>query len=228
MAQSAKTQIPNFIRNIEAPDWSNAAVLLYGRGGVGKTTAATGAPAGRRIIIDVEGGCKKLTGPSAEVQSLEQLDILTSYLAKMDHPYEVVILDGLDALYELTYEALKGKSANRDSRSNHIEPIARMVPSLRRFVALPMLKIVTAHSKRESEDGLHHTNIALPPALRDKVEQMFDVIAYCRKSDTSSRQMICEHTLTANGSVYGKDRTGVFGATPRPLAWASLAKGLGL
>jgi len=227
MAQPARTQIPNFIRNIEAADWSNAAVLLYGRGGVGKTTAATGAPVGRRIIIDVEGGCKKFTGAIAEVQSLESLDVLTSYLARMDHPYDVVVLDGLDALYELTYEKLKG-AAGKDSRRGHIEPIARMVASLRRFVALPMLKIVTAHSKREPEDTLYHTNIALPPALRDKTEQMFDVIAYCRKNATNDRQMICEHTLTANGSVYGKDRTGVFGSTPRPLAWASLAKGLGL
>ena len=229
MAEPQRNAHP-LIRRQAAADWSCASILLYGPPGVGKTTTALSAP--NPLVIDIEGGAKRWAGDSAPVRSIKELEGLLGYLAQSDHPYDTVILDGLDTLYALVHEAMTAGSQVKDRRLGHVEPGEKLGASLRRLSLLPMLKVITAHSREEAADKTQPTgplrvHVALPRAFRDRVEGMVDVAAYCWRTG-AQRQLVADETTQGRVTFWGKDRPGVFGAKTYPLAWKTLAGGLGL
>lgn len=226
-ARTAPAKVHPAIQRQAGPDWSCAAILLYGPPGVGKTTTALFAPA--PLVLDVEGGVKRWAGDSAAVRSVAELESLIDYLAHQPHPYESVILDGLDALYALAHEASSGGREAKDRRLGHVEPGEKLAAALRRLMTLPMLKLITAHSREELDraGGPPSIVLALPRAFRERVEGMVDVGAYCWR-DRGARQMVADMAQPGRVPVWGKDRTGVFGAKFYPLAWKTLAGALRL
>lgn len=221
------------IQRQAAPDWSAATILLYGPPGVGKSTTAFGAPA--PLVVDCEGGARAFVGDVAPIRAIAQLHQVIDFLAALDHPYESVVLDGLDALYGLTFDAGAARRSFKDRRLLHVEPGEELVAALRRLVDLPLLKVVTAHS-RETEQrsqekdkpAERNIHIALPGALRERVAGLVDVAAYCWRN--GERRMIADATPGGPGrpAVWAKDRSGLFGERPRPLAWATIAQTLKL
>lgn len=228
------------IRRQEAPNWQHALVTLYGAPGVGKTRLAAQAPS--PLVIDVEGGCGALVGDIASIGAPEELQELVGYLKRGQHPYQSIVLDGLDALYAIYLKGAKGHRA--DPRSSHADAQSRLEALLREFMQLPLLKVVTGHAKTETEvieeEGqkiaYSTIHIDLPPAMRETFEGMCDVVAYCfigTKNAARGRRLLLAQPLISESKgkvkqVFAKDRTGNLGERPLPLAWETLANGLGI
>lgn len=228
------------IRRQEAPNWLHATIALYGAPGVGKTRLAAQAPA--PLIIDVEGGCGALVGDIASISAPDELSELVSYLTCGQHPYQSVILDGLDTLYALYLKSAKGYRG--EPRSFHADAQNRLEGLLREFVRLPVLKVVTGHAKTETEtieDDSQRVmcstiHIDLAPAMRETFAGLCDVVAYCfigtKGAARGKRLLLAQPAISESKGkikhVFAKDRTGNLGDRPMPLAWETLARGLAL
>ena len=229
------------IRRQEAPSWKYATVVLYGAPGVGKTRLAAQAPA--PLIIDVEGGCGALTGDIASITAIDELQELINFLAKGQHPYKSVLVDGIDSLYAHVLRSANGSP--REPRSFHADATQKLDRPFRDLLRLPMLKLITSHAKTDVEtstgdDGQKLTissiRLNLPPAFRDTVESLADVVAYCfigTKGQSRGKRLLLAQPAVQEGrgtmrQMFGKDRTGNFGDRPLPLVWEALGQGLGI
>lgn len=220
----------NLIRKQRAADFSTAMLLFYGLPGAGKTTL--GCSAGteeNRLILDCEGGVKAQVGDVAPIDSLKAFNIILDFLEKGQHQYEYIVLDGLDALYQSIFEQSHfGKNA-KDKRQAHIEPSQHMAQALRRFAALPVVKIVIAHAKFDTDaQGRSNIMINMPPSLRLQTEGLVDVGMYCWRGRSGSYMFVADAIENERGSSWGKDRSGKLGAKGRRQDWAAIQQALNL
>lgn len=225
----------SLIKRKEVPDFSVVTIFIYGKSGAGKTTL--GCSAGtihNRLIISCEGGTKAQVGDIAEISSLKELNELIRYLAKNDHPYEYVILDGLNFLYRSIYnQSTTGKVGSngnpiKDKRLGHVDPTQDLIEALDKFAALPMVKIIIAHSKsEEAENGFTTTQPALTPTITRYMTQLVDVGIYCWRNG-ANYQFVADEVSQKGGTIWGKDRSGKLGAKVRVQRWATIEQALGL
>jgi len=218
------------IRKQRAADFSTAMLLLYGLPGAGKTTL--GCSAGtleNRLILDCEGGVKAQLGDVAAIDSLKALNTMLAFLEKGDHPYIYIVLDGLDALYQSIFEQSHFGKNSKDKRQAHVEPSQHLGQALRRFAALPVVKIVIAHAKFDSDaQGRSDIMINMPPALRLQIEGLVDVGMYCWRGRSGNYMFVADAIENERGSSWGKDRSGKLGAKGRRQDWAAIQQALNL
>ena len=77
--------------------------LIYGPPGIGKSTLASRAP--KPIVIDVEGGVKRIDVPKTkQVQKLEDFHAAMRFLITERHQFKTVIVDTVDVLETFIHE----------------------------------------------------------------------------------------------------------------------------
>jgi len=89
-------------------------VIFYGKEGIGKTTTAAQFP--KPILVDIEGGGRRIDGlvhRYARMKTLEQFNANLAEIAKRDD-YETVIIDSVDWLETLVHKSILTKYKTDD------------------------------------------------------------------------------------------------------------------
>lgn len=168
-------------------------LLIYGRPGIGKTTALASFPgilccSTERITKGVSlydynsdgGGCK----------TWEQFLAMIELLEKEDHPFTMVGIDSADTLYDIcmTY-VCKRLQINHPGDENDYgyswsEVKHEFDTGLRRLVSLGLGVVLTSHSKEETItqfSGKKFTRIrpTLSGQAYEVIKKITDIVLYC-------------------------------------------------
>lgn len=181
------------------------AMVIYGRGGMGKTTF--GASSGlKTIIIDFNerGTLSVKKQPNVFVYRVEywhQLDWIYWYLKNGKHDYEVVVLDTVSSMATIGMKWVLGDDASRDANRDPLMPDKRswgklgelLKTSFMNWRNLPMHVIFTAHERStttEDDDTggtLIETHPALSPAPRESLISIVHIVGRLYTRDVTKR-----------------------------------------
>ena len=196
----------------------NLVMIVYGKGGVGKTTFAASAP--RPLILDFENGTKYLgeRGINVNVVRLKewfsQQDI--QKLAQMLGNYDTVVIDPLgeamDKLIDSPY--IKGKQYRQADGSLTMSGWGEVKRQMRTFIKWlrdsgKHVVIVSHVNEVKTEQGLEK-RIQVATGLSDEIPNMVDVISYLgvQKKADSEEYVRSLYTPAQGGLFDSKDRTG--------------------
>lgn len=160
-------------------------ILVYGRGGQGKTTF--GASSGEKTLIldfNEQGTLSVRKRPNTFVYRIEfwdEIDWIYWYLRAKKHDYKVVVLDTVTSMALIGQKWVLGDEASRDASRDPLmmgklqwgKLGTLMTTQIYNFRNLPMHVVFLAHertSETESEDGesiIRETHPALSPAPRE-------------------------------------------------------------
>jgi hypothetical protein len=144
-------------------------IVLYGIGGIGKTTTACQAPA--PLVLDCTGGLRFQSMDTWKVGGARDLAEAVAYVKAAvngngngSFPYRSLILDGLDHLYHRMVKTEGG----RDLRDRHRTAQEVLHPLLFELWALPLTKLVVLneHCERDDRSGYERVEMDLPPGKR--------------------------------------------------------------
>lgn len=200
-------------------------MLLYGDGGVGKTTFATTAP--KILLGDCEGGSKYLgsRGISCEVVFFsnwgDKLEFLE--LAKSDK-YETIVIDPLNELMEKVMIRMKSLNNSKLTQSDGNPTMAGwgwLKTELRDFLKqLRDLKkhlILITHVTEDKDEDRLMKRPMLMTRLAQEVVNMVDIVGYMtvlKSEDGSIKRVIY---VNPEGDKYvAKDRTGALERYNKP------------
>ena len=199
---------------IKASD--NLVMIVYGKGGAGKTTFAASAP--RPLILDFENGTKYLgeRGINADVVRmkgwLSPQDI--NELAMLLRDHDTVIIDPLGEAMEKLIDSpyIRGKQYRTGDGSLTMAGWGEVKKQMRNFIKWlrdtgKHVIIVSHVSEINTEQGLEK-RIQVATKLSDEIPNMVDVISYLgiqRQGDDFVRSLF---TPSQGGLFDSKDRTG--------------------
>lgn len=124
--------------NANRPDEGHF-VVVYGKGGIGKTTTA--CMAAHALLLDCGGGGREQRVDTWRIHTAADLGAAIEYLESQPHPYRTVILDGVDALY------LRTLKSDRDIRKAHKAAQDVILPLLARFSGLPINRVLVLNER---------------------------------------------------------------------------------
>ena len=200
-------------------------ILVYGNGGVGKTTFASTAP--NVLMADCEGGAKYLgmRGISMDVAHItkwaDMKDFLTA--AKTDK-YETIVIDPLNELMEKLMNYLKelndAKLIQKDG-SPTMAGWGWLKTNLRNYLKVlrdigKHLILITHVAEDKDEDKLLKRPM-LMTKLAQEVVNMVDIVAYMtmiQADDGNSKRVLYVHP--ESDKYVAKDRTGALDKYNRP------------
>ena len=199
---------------IKAED--NLVMIVYGKGGVGKTTFAASAP--KPLILDFENGTKYLgeRGITADVIRLQKW--LTTQdkkdLANIIRGYETVVIDPLGEAMDKLMESdeIKGAKYRASDGGLTMAGWGEVKKQMRNFIKWlrdtgKNIIIVSHVTEISTDNGLEH-RIQVATKLSDEIPNIVDVISYMgiqKRGDTVARVL---YTPAQGGSFDSKDRTG--------------------
>lgn len=179
-------------------------ILVYGRGGTGKTTFAASSGL-KTLIIDFneQGTISVKRQPNTfryDVQYWEELDWIYWYLKAGKHDYEVVVLDTVTSMASICMKFALGDEVSRDASRDPLVPDKRawgkvgqlMQLRIADFRNLPLHTVFTAHERiTESEDEQTEETVtevvpSLSPAPRETLIGAVHVIGRLYTRDIES------------------------------------------
>ena len=199
---------------IKASD--NLVMIVYGKGGAGKTTFAASAP--HPLILDFENGTKYLgeRGITADVVRMKQwfsaqdINELAMYLRN----YDTVVIDPLGEAMEKLIDSpnIRGKQYRTGDGSLTMAGWGEVKRQMRSFIKWlrdtgKHVIIVSHVSEINTEQGLEK-RIQVATKLSDEIPNMVDVISYLgiqKQGDVFIRSLF---TPAQGGLFDSKDRTG--------------------
>lgn len=177
----------------EFPDRS---FFLYGDPKVGKTTTLAQFPKVLILSVLSENGTSEIAGEVSDIGSVEALKQVVDWLAADRNGecrgYRAVGLDGLSTLIM----DIVVKQKTRDTRKAVKDASAIVLPALHSFLALPCIRVITGHARRDTEEYMdaenkRQTKVSvypdLPPRIRLFVESRVDAFGYCYPNSTTSK-----------------------------------------
>jgi len=201
--------------DIKAED--NIVMILYGRGGVGKTTFAATAP--KPLIIDFENGTKYLGERGLHCDVIRMAQWFTRddlvQLKSLFPKYDTIILDPIGEAMEklMASPALDGKKFRQADGTLSMAGWGEAKKKMKKLVKwlrdAGKNVILIAHVA-EGKDGEQTTyRIQIATKLSDELPTMVDIISYMgiRKGAEGDRQCVL-YTPASGGNYDSKDRTG--------------------
>jgi hypothetical protein len=196
---------------------NNLVMIVYGKGGVGKTTFAASAP--KPLILDFENGTKYLgeRGISCDVVRLSAW--LTSAdkrdLVELLKTHETVVIDPLGEAMEKLIDSpeIKGSKHRTSDGGLTMAGWGEVKKQMRSFIKWLRDSgknvIIVAHvSEYSTDQGLEH-RIQVATKLSDEIPNMVDIVSYLgiqKVGDTEFQRVL--FTPAQGGSFDSKDRTG--------------------
>lgn len=202
-------------KNITVED--NVVMILYGRGGVGKTTFAATAP--NPLLIDFENGSKFLgeRGLSCDVIRMQDWFTHDDLLQLKDllPKYDTIIMDPIGEAMEklINSHSLDGKKFRQSDGSLSMAgwgEAKRQMKSLVKWLRDAGKNVILVAHVAEGKDGEATTyRIQIATKLSDELPTMVDIISYMgvRKTAEGKKEVIL-YTPAQGGNFDSKDRTG--------------------
>lgn len=183
------------------PTIDGSSLLVIGAPKTGKSSFANSFGG---LVLDTQRGYAQLGGLIVEVASLN--DVRTIYKQLLANPgaYKAVVIDTLDDISTwMEAEAVQWVNNNFRNNKPSLSSITEcgfngwvrhrelMLDLIRAFLALPMTKIVIAHSTKliDEEAGESTKMIDLPKGLANKIPAFFDSVGVSYR-DENGRYMI--------------------------------------
>ncbi len=199
---------------IKADD--NIVMVIYGKGGTGKTTFAASAP--KPLILDFENGTKFLGDRGIKADVIRFSEWITKaeklQLAGMIDNYDSIILDPLGEAMDKLIESkeIVGKLYRNGNGGLTMAGWGEVKKQMKSFLKYlrdtgKNIIIVSHVNEFQSDDGLNH-RIQVATKLSDEIPNMVDVISYMgvKTEDETVKRIL--YTPTQGGSFDSKDRTG--------------------
>lgn len=201
--------------NIHVDD--NIVMILYGRGGVGKTTFAATAP--KPLIIDFENGTKFLGERGLDVDVIRMAEWFTEadihQLDVLLPKYDTIILDPIGEAMEklISSHSLDGKKFRQGDGSLSMagwgEAKKRMKGLVKWLRDSGKNVILVAHVAEGKDEERTTYRIQIPTKLSDELPTMVDIISYMGvRKDADGNKQVVLYTPAQGGNYDSKDRTG--------------------
>jgi len=200
-------------------------MMVYGDGGVGKTTFASTAP--KPVMADGEGGTKYfgLRDISMDVARIETWnDMLKFYETVKKDDYETVVLDPLNELMEKLLVYMQGQKNSKLVQRDGNPTMAgwgwlkqNMRQLLKQFRDLDKHLILITHVAEDKDEESLIKRPAMMTKLSQEVVNMVDIVAYMRvvKAEDGAAKRILMIQPESDRYV-AKDRTGKLGEIIEP------------
>lgn len=199
-------------------------MIVYGDGGVGKTSFASTAP--KPLLLDLEGGAKYfgLRGINIDVVTIDswaEADDVISYAKK--NGYETLVVDPIGELMALLrryMESLKDSKLNQRDGSPTAAGWGYMKQNMRNFLRklrdAGIHTIVIAHVDDVPDDGKIVKYPLIETKIRQEMINMFDVCGYMTivgAGEAAKRAIMVD---PESEKIKAKDRTGQLGKVIEP------------
>lgn len=204
-------------------------MVVYGQGGIGKTTFASTAP--KPLLADIENGSKYfgLRGIKIDVALIENWnDIEQFYLHVKNHPeYETVVVDPIGELMErLKVHLIKTKEKKwvQYDGSLTMAGWGEMKDRIRNFVKsikdLNRHMIIVAHVEEKDDEGRLVKRPKIMTKFSEELIAMVDVVGFMEivRQQGDGSEMIDKRIIRVQPSdkYESKDRTGQLGGIIEP------------
>lgn len=167
---------------------AGALIVLYGIGGIGKTTVATQAPSPVLVLDCADGAAGKAVDRWPTVTAADFREAVT-YLKTNQHGYASVVLDGYDFLYARTVQAVP---ANNDRRRANLLAQEALHPILYDYLTLPVIKVLVLNERKRVDDKTQKRSVVmdLAPRAAELVDNAAHVLARCEMKATDKESTI--------------------------------------
>lgn len=203
-------------------------MVVYGEGGVGKTTFASKAP--KPIIADCEGGTKYLgsRGIDVDVVNIDNWQTFVEFgkfvMNESDH--ETVVIDPIGELMEKLQRHMSDKESTKLTQKDGSPTMAgwgwlkrQLRSALKRLRDSGKNVVVVAHVDEKDDEGRLVKRPMLQTKLSEELVNMVDIVAYMTvvsdpdDPESSKRVLICD---PESDRYIAKDRSGQLDRYNRP------------
>ncbi|MCL2793599.1 MAG: ATP-binding protein [Spirochaetaceae bacterium] len=194
----------------------NLVMVVYGKGGVGKTTFAATAP--EPLILDFENGTKYLgeRGFNVKVARIQEWfkDSDKKDLSKIIEPFKTIILDPLGEAMEklINGNTLSGAKYRQHDGSLTMSGWGEAKKQMRNFIKWLRDSgkniILVAHVSEEKNGEELVNRIQVATKLREEIPNIVDVISYMGVKTVEGKQVRLLYTPRQGDLFDSKDRTG--------------------
>jgi len=199
-------------------------LLIYGEGGVGKTSFTATAP--KPLLADCEGGAKYfgLRGISVDVAHIEKWSDMKDFLdAVKDDKYETIVIDPIgelmDKLKLSMISAGDSKLIQRDG-SPTMAGWGWLKKTMRQYIKairdVGKHVIIVAHLDEKDDDGRIVKRPKVETKLSDEIVNMVDVVAYMTVIQDDGKEKRILRVDPTDDKYTAKDRTGQLGTIIPP------------
>ena len=194
----------------------NIVMVLYGKGGVGKTTFVASAP--KPLLIDFENGSKYLGQRGFNIDTIRMSawfsETEKKELQNVIKKYETIIIDPLGEAFDkiVESEVLNNKKFKQYDGSLTMAgwgEAKKMMKNLIKFLRDSRKNVViVAHvSEIQDENNLYH-RIQVQTKLKDEIPTMVDIISYLAVVKEKEFDVRYLYTPAQGSNFDSKDRTG--------------------
>ncbi len=198
-------------------------MLVYGEGGVGKTTFASTAP--KPLLADCEGGAKYfgLRGIDVDVAHIKKWSDMRDYANAMGD-YETVVIDPIGELLEKLKRYMRVQGNTKRIQSDGSPTMAGwgwLKKTMRRY--LKMLRdsgknvLIVAHVEEQKDEQRLVKRPKIQTKLADEVVNMVDIVGYMTMMNNERGDSERVIIINPESDKYiAKDRTGQLGKVIKP------------
>lgn len=208
------------IKSTKGIDENGIKVLVYGKGGIGKTTLMGTAPS--PIVLSCEGGLLSLKDqdiPYIEIETVEDIYEAYEFLrGREGRKYKTICLDSISEIAEVVLADWKKKT--KDARQAYGEMAEEMAKLVKKFRDLKRRNVVFSAkrmSKEDADTGLTQYVPMMPGKnMVNFLPYQFDEVFYMTFHETDEgkkqRVIITETSFEHDA----KDRSGALNNMERP------------
>lgn len=212
--------------SLEPTEKPSILMVVYGEGGVGKTTFAATAP--RPIIADCENGSKYfgLRGIESDVALIEKWDDMQEFMEiALTDKYDTVVIDPIGELMEKLIAYMRNKADSKFVQRDGNPTMAGwgwLKSTMRNFLKTMRDSskhiVIVAHVQEKDDEGRMIKRPMIATRLSEELVNLVDIVGYMttandNETGETKRLIIVD---PASDKYVAKDRTGRLGRYIEP------------
>jgi len=209
----------------EYPKVANLVMMVYGMGGVGKTTFAASFP--KPLLLDFENGAKYFGDRGINIDVAVFKTWLTAEdkkeLAKVLENYETIVIDPIgEAMNKLIDDTvtITGSKYRQNGGDLTMAGWGEVKKQMRNFIKWlrdsGLNVVLVAHVDEKADDEQLVKRPLIATKLSDEIVTMMDVVGYMRTVEKDGEVTRLIQVDGTDSKVISKDRTGKLGKYLKP------------